>query len=75
MSKGREEFESLPAEEQLKILWPRISVMIKIIKETKLNYEKFLIPQGKMSETSMTYNEFMKGYKLLFPQEFKNENN
>lgn len=75
MSKGKEAFDALPPEQKLDILWPRISIMLKMIKDTKMNYDKFLIPKGAVNKDAVTYVEFMKGYKLLFPHEFQDENN
>ena len=66
---SREAFENLSAEEQMKLVWPRVEVMISMIKDMKLNMDKFLIPKGAMKEDSMFYKEFMSKYYLLFPKE------
>lgn len=69
----RQEFDSLPADKKLELIMPRVQLMIGMLKDTKLNYDKFLIPKGAMNKDSITYKEFCDKYFILFPKERPDE--
>jgi hypothetical protein len=69
MENPREEFEKLPAQQKLDLIMPRLQVMIGMLRDTKLNYDKFLIPKGAMAKDSVIYKEFCERYYSLFPKE------
>lgn len=65
----RQAFDDLSAQEKLNLIMPRVQIMIGMLKDTKLNYDKFLIPKGAMTKDSITYQQFCEKYYFLFPKE------
>ena len=63
------EFEALDAQKKLDILYPRIQVLISMVKDTEFNMRKFLIPKGSIQKDSMFATDFYAKYYSLFPKE------
>ena len=59
-------FDSLPDSVKVQWMMPRMTVMVELLRDIKLNMDNFWIKNGTMTKDSIFYTEFMKKYDYLF---------